>query len=82
MLPIITTGGLLVSALITNAVLIETVFSWPGLGTMMVTAVQQRDYTVVQAGILVVAVAYVLSSLAVDALYLVVDPRVRNPPTE
>jgi peptide/nickel transport system permease protein len=82
MLPIITTGGLLVSALITNAVLIETVFSWPGLGTMMVTAVQQRDYTVVQAGILVVAVAYVVSSLAVDALYLVVDPRVRNPPTE
>src|SRR5439155_1170573 len=50
LLPIITTGGLLISALITNAVLIETVFSWPGIGTMMVSAVQQRDYTVVQAG--------------------------------
>lgn len=81
LLPIITTGGLLVSALITNAVLIESVFSWPGLGTMMITAVQQRDYTVIQAGVLVVAVVYVLSSLAVDGLYLVADPRVRNPPT-
>ena len=82
LLPIITTGGLLVSALITNAVLIESVFSWPGIGTMMITAVQQRDYTVVQAGVLVVAVVYVLSSLAVDGLYLLADPRVRNPPTE
>jgi peptide/nickel transport system permease protein len=82
LLPIITTGGLLVSALITNAVLIETVFSWPGIGTMMISAVQQRDYTVVQAGILVVATVYVISSLAVDALYLVADPRVRTPATE
>lgn len=82
LLPIITTGGLLVSALITNAVLIETVFSWPGIGTMMISAVQQRDYAVVQAGILVVATVYVLSSLAVDALYLVADPRVRTPATE
>jgi len=82
LLPIITTGGLLVSALITNAVLIETVFSWPGIGTMMVSAVQQRDYTVVQAGILVVATAYVLTSLAVDALYVVADPRVRTPTQE
>ncbi len=79
---IITTGGLLISALITNAVLIETVFSWPGIGTMMVSAVQQRDYTVVQAGILVVATSYVLTSLAVDALYLVADPRVRTPTQE
>jgi peptide/nickel transport system permease protein len=82
LLPIITTGGLLVSALITNAVLIETVFSWPGIGTMMISAVQQRDYTVVQAGILVVATVYVISSLAVDALYLIADPRVRTPATE
>lgn len=82
LLPIITTGGLLISALITNAVLIETVFSWPGIGTMMVSAVQQRDYTVVQAGILVVATAYVLTSLAVDALYLIADPRVRTPAQE
>ena len=82
LLPIITTGGLLVSALITNAVLIETVFSWPGIGTMMINAVQQRDYTVVQAGILVVATTSVVSSLAVDALYLVADPRVRTPAQE
>jgi peptide/nickel transport system permease protein len=82
LLPIITTGGLLVSALITNAVLIETVFSWPGIGSMMISAVQQRDYTVVQAGILVVATVYVISSLADDGLYLVADPRVRTPATE
>jgi ABC-type dipeptide/oligopeptide/nickel transport system permease component len=82
LLPIITTGGLLISALITNAVLIETVFSWPGIGTMMISAVQQRDYTVVQAGIIVVAFVYVVSSFAVDALYLVADPRVRTPTQE
>ena len=82
LLPIITTGGLLVSALITNAVLIEAVFSWPGIGTMMISAVQQRDYTVVQAGILVVATVYVISSLVVDGLYLLADPRVRTPATE
>jgi peptide/nickel transport system permease protein len=82
LLPIITAGGLLVSALITNAVLIETVFSWPGIGTMMISAVQQRDYTVVQAGILVVATVYVISSLVVDALYVVADPRVRTPAAE
>ena len=45
------------------------------------TEQEQRDYTVVQAGILVVAIAYVISSFAVDALYLVVDPRVRSPQT-
>jgi peptide/nickel transport system permease protein len=82
LLPIITTGGLLVSALITNAVLIESVFSWPGIGTMMISAVQQRDYPVVQAGIIVVAFVYVVSSFAVDALYLVADPRVRTPAQE
>jgi len=82
LLPIITTGGLLVSALITNAVLIETVFSWPGIGTMMISAVQQRDYPLVQAGIIVVAFVYVVSSFAVDALYLVADPRVRTPAQE
>ena len=82
LLPIITTGGLLVSALITNAVLIEAVFSWPGIGTMMISAVQQRDYTVVQAGILVVGTVYVISSLVVDGLYLLADPRVRTPATE
>ena len=49
---------------------------------MMISAVQQRDYTVVQAGILVVATTYVISSFAVDALYLVADPRVRTPAQE
>jgi ABC-type dipeptide/oligopeptide/nickel transport system permease component len=82
LLPIITAGGLLVSALITNAVLIETVFSWPGIGTMMISAVQQRDYPVVQAGILIVATVYVITSLVVDGLYLLADPRVRTPATE
>lgn len=76
LLPVITNGGVLASALITNAVLIEAVFSWPGIGTMMVSAVQARDYPVVQAGILLVAVTYVTISLVVDALYAVVDPRI------
>ncbi len=75
--PIITVLGLQVGYLLGGAILTETVFSWPGLGSMMVRAIQARDYPLVQGGVLLVATTFVLVNLAVDLLYAVFDPRIR-----
>lgn len=77
LLPVITAGGVLMGYLLAGAVFVETVFNWPGLGTLIVRAVLNRDYPVVQACSIVVAVAYVLLSLGADLLYMRVDPRIR-----
>jgi len=75
--PIITVLGLQVGFLLGGAILTETVFSWPGLGSMMVRAIQARDYPLVQGGVLLIATTFVLVNLAVDLLYAVFDPRIR-----
>ena len=75
--PIITVLGLQVGFLLGGAILTETVFSWPGLGSMMVRAIQARDYPLVQGGVLLVATTFVLVNLAVDLLYAIFDPRIR-----
>jgi ABC-type dipeptide/oligopeptide/nickel transport system permease component len=59
-------------------VYIETVFAWPGLGAMLVNAILQRDYPLVQGGVLLVAGVYVIINLATDTLYLYIDPRLRH----
>jgi len=63
--------------LLGGAVLTETTFSWPGLGTYLVDAITYRDYPAVQAVIIVYAFAVGLISLVVDILYAIIDPRVR-----
>jgi ABC-type dipeptide/oligopeptide/nickel transport system permease component len=75
--PIITVLGLQVGFLLGGAILTETVFSWPGLGSMMVRAIQARDYPLVQGGVLLIATSFVLVNLIVDLLYAVFDPRIR-----
>jgi peptide/nickel transport system permease protein len=75
--PIITVLGIQVGYLLGGAILTETVFSWPGLGSMMVRAIQARDYPLVQGGVLLIATTFVLVNLAVDLLYAVFDPRIR-----
>ena len=75
--PIITVLGLQVGFLLGGAILTETVFSWPGLGSMMVRAIQARDYPLVQGGVLLIATSFVLVNLVVDLLYAVFDPRIR-----
>ncbi|HXJ77046.1 MAG TPA: ABC transporter permease [Candidatus Methylomirabilis sp.] len=75
--PIITVLGLQVGYLLGGAILTETVFSWPGLGSMMVRAIQARDYPLVQGGVLLIATTFVLVNLAVDLFYAVFDPRIR-----
>ena len=77
LLPFITLFGLAFPFLLTGAVLIETVFSWPGMGRLAVTAVFQRDYPVVTGAALVTSTMVVLGSLIADVLYAVADPRIR-----
>ena len=64
--------------LLGGAVLTETVFSWPGVGLALYNAISFRDYPIVQGGVLIVAVAFVLVNLFTDLLYAVVDPRIKN----
>ncbi len=78
LIPVLTIVGLQVGYLFGGAVLVEMVFSWPGLGLLMVNGILARDFPVVQGAVLVVATTYVLVNLLVDVLYTVVDPRVRT----
>jgi peptide/nickel transport system permease protein len=77
LIPILTVIGLTTALLISGAVVTETVFGLPGVGNLVVNGVLRRDYPVIQGALLVIAALYVLVNLAIDLLYLVVDPRVR-----
>lgn len=77
LIPVITVVGLQVGTLVAGAVVLETVFAWPGVGRLLVNAVIQRDYPVVQFGVLFVAASVVVANSAVDVIYAAVDPRVR-----
>lgn len=77
LLPVITILGLQLGALLAGAVITETVFSWPGIGLLTVEAIQSRDYPVVQACVLLIALTYVLINSLTDLVYALVDPRIR-----
>jgi len=74
----VTILGLEAGWLLAGTVYIETVFAWPGIGAMLVNAILQRDYPLVQGGVLLVAALYVLINLCTDVLYVYLDPRLRN----
>jgi len=76
-IPIVTVVGLQLGYLLGGAVLTETVFAWPGLGLLMLNAILQRDLPLVQGGVLLIAVVFVIVNLAVDVLYVYLDPRIR-----
>lgn len=76
--PIVTMSGIQFGYLLGGTVIVEEIFSLPGLGRLLFTSITQRDYPVVQSGVLVVAVGFVLVNLAVDLLYRVIDPRTRT----
>lgn len=77
LLPVITILGLELGSTLGGAVVTEMVFAWPGVGRLIVSAIFARDYPLVQAAVLVVAVMFVVVNLVVDLLYAVIDPRVR-----
>jgi peptide/nickel transport system permease protein len=77
LLPVTTIVGLQVGLLLSGAVLTETVFAWPGMGAWLVQAIEDRNYPVLQGGILFLALVFVLVNLVVDLSYAVINPRIR-----
>lgn len=77
LLPIITIVGLQMASLLAGTVITETIFSWDGIGRLLVESIEKRDYPVTQACVLVVALSYVLVNLFTDVCYRFADPRVR-----
>jgi peptide/nickel transport system permease protein len=77
MIPVITVLALQFGSLLTGAIITEQIFSWPGLGRLLITSITTRDYPQVQASILIIAITYILVNFASDLLYGVVDPRIK-----
>jgi ABC-type dipeptide/oligopeptide/nickel transport system permease component len=78
-LPTLTASGLLLGQIIAGSVLVEKVFNWPGVGSLVVDSILRQDYAVVQTFVLLSAIAYVVVNFIVDVLYGFIDPRVRIP---
>lgn len=77
LLPLVTIMGVYFASMLSGAFVVETVFAWPGLGRTVVEAVFSRDYPVVQAGVLITTILFVLSNFLVDLSYGLIDPRIR-----
>lgn len=77
MIPIITTIGLQLGALLTGAIITEKVFSWQGIGSLLIVSIKQRDYPMVQGIIVFIAFVYLTLSFLVDLSYFIIDPRTR-----
>ena len=76
-LPVITILGMQLGALLAGAVITETIFSWPGIGQLMIDSIQKRDYPVVQGCVLLISFTYVLVNLMTDVTYTALDPRLK-----
>jgi len=77
LLPVVTVVGIQFGAMLGGAVITETVFAWPGAGRLIVNAIQQRDFPIVQGGVLMMALIFTLVNLTVDLSYAVLNPRIR-----
>lgn len=77
LLPIITVVGLSFGSLLSGAILVEAVFNWPGIGNWIFEAIVQRDYPVIQGGVLFIGAMFIVLNLLVDLSYSVIDPRIR-----
>jgi ABC-type dipeptide/oligopeptide/nickel transport system permease component len=76
LLPLLTLVGLQAGAILAGAVIVETIFLWPGVGQLAVSSILSKDYPVVQGVVLLSALSYILINLLVDLSYTVVDPRI------
>lgn len=76
LIPVVTTIGLQFGVMLGGAILTETIFAWPGVGKWIYDAVMQRDYMVIQGGVLFIATLFVVINLCVDVLYAVINPRI------
>ena len=78
LLPVVTVLGLQFGGLLGGAVMTETVFAWPGVGTLILDAILKKDFPVVLAGVMVIAFGFIAVNLTLDLLYTVLDPRIRR----
>ena len=78
MIPVVTVVGLQFGAMLAGAIVTETIFSWPGIGRLTVTAISNRDYYLVQGCILVIGLTYVLVNFLTDLAYSALNPRIRQ----
>jgi peptide/nickel transport system permease protein len=76
LIPVITVLGLQLGALIGGAVITEAVFAWPGLGTLVINAINARDWPIIQGSLIVIGASFVVVNIVVDALYAYVNPQV------
>ena len=77
LIPVVTVLGIQFASLLGGAVIVETIFSWPGIGRLAINAISRRDYPVIMGTVLMFAVVFALMNLMVDILYTVIDPRIR-----
>jgi ABC-type dipeptide/oligopeptide/nickel transport system permease component len=77
LIPVITAIGLEFGRLLGGAIVVESVFAWPGLGTLMLQSIQNRDYIIVQTGLLLLVGIFIVVNLATDIAYGFLDPRIR-----
>jgi peptide/nickel transport system permease protein len=78
LIPVITVLGIQAGRLLGGTVVVEQIFSWPGVGSLIIRAISQRDYALVQASVMVLAFFFVFMNLVVDVLYVYIDPRLRR----
>ena len=77
LIPVVTAGGIIVIGLLANAIYVEVTFALPGLGSLIVDAVQKRDIPLIQGTTLILACFVVAVNLIVDVIYVLIDPRIR-----
>jgi peptide/nickel transport system permease protein len=77
LIPVVTVVGLELGTLLSGSIIVETVFAWPGSGSLLITALNARDYPLVTGVVMTYTVAFVVINLIIDALYAVIDPRIR-----
>jgi ABC-type dipeptide/oligopeptide/nickel transport system permease component len=77
LIPVVTIIGLQFGAVLTGTIITETIFGWPGIGRLLITAINTRDYPLVQGCILFIAATYVAMNLITDLTYGFLDPRIR-----
>jgi peptide/nickel transport system permease protein len=77
LIPVVTAVGVQMGNLLGGSVIVEQVFTWPGVSTYLITGIGQRDYPIVQAVVLLISVAFVVINLLVDLLYGYLDPRIK-----
>jgi len=81
LLPVITVAGDLTASLVNGAVVIETIFGWPGIGKLMIDAIVRRDFALIQSTVLITAIAIFAMNIIIDLIYAAIDPRIRHQQT-